>query len=260
MIAVRRKLFSREVDLEQHRVIYEGQAIPYQLHRKKVKNINLRIRPDQTVTVSAPGRVSFKSIESFVLEKAPWILRKLERFRQLHGSQSKRDFISGEIIYFKGQPFTLQLLETGDETVFLQDGKIVISAKPGSTAIERKELVVNWLNGEASFCFQQSLDRLYPLVQRYDIPRPVIVIKTMKSRWGSCSWKKEKISLNTFLMHYPQECLDYVLLHELIHFRHHHHDQKFYQYLEKLMPDWKERKRKLKEQLSIATGLDDGFC
>ena len=246
--------FYREAELEQHRVIYNGQAIPFKLYRKKVKNINLRIGSELTVAVSAPNRVPLQIIESFVLEKAPWIIKKLERFRQIHGSQLKREFISGEIIYFKGQALILQLLETGDEAVCLQDGKIVIAAKPGSTANERKDLFLNWLKREALLCSQQSLDRLYPLVEIFNIPRPEIVVKAMKSRWGSCSWQKGKISLSAFLMHYPQECIDYVLLHELVHFKYHSHDQSFYQFLEKLMPDWREKKRKLKEDLSISAG------
>lgn len=232
--------------MQQHTVIYEGELIIFQLSRKPVKNVNLRIRSDFSIAVSASPKVPLPFIESIVLKKAPWILNTLKRNMQINESQAAADYISGEIIHYRGKPFTLQVHEADNEAVSVQAGEMVFAVKPGSKRNERELLFLNWLKSEAEVLFPEALERMHHLVKNYSIPKPIITIRAMKTRWGSCSWKKGRISLNVFLLYYPPECLDYVVLHELAHFKHQRHDQKFYDFLGKLMPDWHVRKKMLK--------------
>ena len=88
--------------MEKHSVNFQGETISFDLSRKKVKNVNLRVRSDLTVTVSASHNVPFQFIESFVMKKAPWILHTLQRNKQVNKLRSTNDFISGEIIYYSG--------------------------------------------------------------------------------------------------------------------------------------------------------------
>ena len=86
------------------------------------------------------------------------------------------------------------------------------------------------------------LEKMYPLVRKYGVEKPKIDIRSMKARWGSALTEKNTILLNTELIKAPKYCIDYVVLHELIHFKYNDHSDNFYQMLYSLMPDWEKGK------------------
>lgn len=92
---------------------------------------------------------------------------------------------------------------------------------------------------------QPMVDAWYPVVQAYGAARPRVTIRRMKTRYGSCSVNSSRITLNDILMFAPRECAEYVVLHELAHFLHPNHGKAFYQFIERYMPDWKEREKVL---------------
>lgn len=92
--------------------------------------------------------------------------------------------------------------------------------------------------------FQERLEACYPRVARFKVAYPALVVRRMKSRWGSCT-AAGKITLNLKLIQMPKECIDYVVVHELCHLKEHNHSPAFYALLGKVMPDWEERKQKL---------------
>lgn len=99
-------------------------------------------------------------------------------------------------------------------------------------------------------CFErltQSLNRVYPLVASYGVERPVLKIRKMRSQWGNCHWMQGYITLNTALHRCPERLRDYVALHELVHFLYQDHGSGFYDVMNRLMPDWRERRRELKK-------------
>lgn len=227
-----------------NKVIYEGKTIHFDLIRKNVKNVNLKIRPDSTVIISANKRVPYEYIEQLVLKKAPWILKKTIHFDQERCLKNKRDYLSGETFHYLGQPYRLEVLPANNgEAVYLDKNQIFILVKDAGDFSRKEQLFNHWLKESAKTIFHDSLDKMHAEVTRYGIKRPTITVRTMKTRWGSCSFKKEKITLNTELIKNPCECIDYVVLHELAHFLHQKHDAKFYNFLAKIMPDWKERKQ-----------------
>ena len=92
----------------------------------------------------------------------------------------------------------------------------------------------------------RSVERVYPLVAPLGVTMPLVKVRRMKSQWGNCHWRQGYITLNTALARCPEELRDYVALHELVHFLHHDHGPGFYARMDALMPDWKERRRRLK--------------
>ena len=90
---------------------------------------------------------------------------------------------------------------------------------------------------------------MYPYLEKYGIDKPEIKIRKMKARWGSCIPEKQLILLNSELIKAPKLCIDYVVLHELIHFKYRNHDSNFYDFMTSLMPDWKQRKKILDDQV-----------
>jgi len=113
---------------------------------------------------------------------------------------------------------------------------------------KREKLFNKWLNEKTNFHFNESLDWMFKLVKSYNIPKPEIKIREMKARWGSCHRKDQVILLNSELIKAPKYCIDYVVLHELIHFKYNNHDTDFYAFLISLMPDWEKRKKILDEE------------
>lgn len=96
------------------------------------------------------------------------------------------------------------------------------------------------------FCSEM---RMYEKLEKYGIEKPKISIRKMKTRWGSCSKNRQKIILNSELIKAPKACIDYVVLHEIIHLLHRNHDRKFYNFLTIYMPDWKKRKAILDSEI-----------
>lgn len=224
---------------------YEGTDVPFVLIRKNVKNINLRIRSDSTVVVSAGSSVPYEFIEQVLLKRAPWIIKKIKVIDQKRSSAHK--YISGEIIYYLGRQYILQVIAVKErEEYFLNEDQAFLFVKDPGDFVRKEELVKQWYKEEAEAVFKRSLDRVYLRVAGYGIKKPSVTIRTMKTRWGSCSFKKHKISLSTELLKYPPACIEYVVLHELAHFKHRKHDAAFYDFLTEIMPDWKEWKAKLK--------------
>lgn len=233
--------------MENCTVIYKDQSIPFALIRKKVKNINLKVRQDQTVVVSANKAVPYQAIEKFVIQKAPWILKHLEHFAAMDRADQVKEYASGETLYYLGQPYRLQVLPAEKKArVLFEHGQIYLMVKDISNRAPKEKLIKSWYRERAESIFKQSLARIHPLVTGYGIAEPILTIRNMKSRWGSCSWKKGKITLSTELLKTPERCIDYVVLHELAHFLHHKHDASFYNFLSEIMPDWKERRVILK--------------
>jgi len=235
--------------MKEYTIICDDQKITFSLIRKKVKNVNLRVKADSTVVVSANRSVPFIFIEELVKDKSTWIIKNLARIceKQLINVESK--YITGEIINFLGDNFILQVFQTDQaEKVELNGRNIALFVKNSEDIERKKALISAWYKEQAKIELGESLERIYPLVERFGIEKPVITIRTMKSRWGSCSWKKGRITINTELLKKTRECIDYVVLHELAHFKFHQHDAAFYDFLSALMPEWQIQRQLLKKE------------
>lgn len=231
-----------------HIINHEGQTISYVLQRKNVKNVNLKVRPDSTVIVTASKKVPDVYVEQVVRKKAPWIIKNIRHFDQKRRLKEKQEYMDGEIIYYLGQQYRLKVLpaENG-EAVNIKQNEICFFMKDTSDFYRKEKLFNRWVKEQAQLVFHQSLDKMHAQFYRYHVlKKPMITIRTMKTRWGSCSWNKQKITLNTKLIHGPRDCIDYVVLHELTHFIHRKHDAQFYDILALIMPEWKERRQILK--------------
>lgn len=236
--------------MTQHIVSYGDKTIYFELERKDVKNINLNIRPDMTIGVSANERVSLEHIKDLVKEKAPWILDKLEYFKEFDPIiKSEKEYVSGESIKYLGKQYRLRVRESELETVKYYRGFIYLYLKDTGDFKKKEKLFNNWLYDNANIHFNGSLEKMYKLVGSYNIPKPKIKIREMKVRWGSCHREEEIILLNSQLIKAPKYCIDYVVLHELLHFKYKNHSERFYSFLTSLMPDWKKRKKILDEEI-----------
>lgn len=236
--------------MSRHTVFYGKREIGFDLIRKDVKNINLNIRPDLTISVSASEEVPLEVIKEFVTEKGSWINKNMKYFQEFQPhALAPKEYVSGESFKYLGRQYRLKVKQSEVEEVEFFRRFICLHVKDTKDT-ERKEALLNaWFEERAEYHFQSSLERMYKLVKKYDILKPVLKIREMKTRWGSCHRENATIILNSDLIAAPKHCIDYVVLHELIHFKYKNHDGEFHTFLTSLMPDWEQRKRILDEEI-----------
>lgn len=230
----------------QRAVTVGGREIPYSLERKQVKNLNLRVRKDGSVWVSANTGVPCEEIDAFVASKAPYILKALNHFHEMAQYRPQpKQYVSGETFNILGRGLRLQVTQAAKDSIS-SDGVYIHLGVRDLHDIERKRRVVSrFLDRQCRMVFGDVMDTLYPSFQKYGVPKPSLRIRDMETRWGSCLAKKGIITLNKRLLEAPRHCIEYVVMHELCHLVHPNHSMQFYTFLTMLMPDWKERKQYL---------------
>lgn len=226
---------------------FHGRTIEYELTRKRVKNMNLRLRSDGTVTVSAPYFVPQWQIDRFVAKHAERILSSLEKLQQ--NADKVRE--SRHSLTLRGVTVPVYCSEGSRNHAQFTDGAVLLSLKDRWDEEKRQAALNRLLRQLAIDWVTESSERIYPIFQSMGISKPELKFRRMKSRWGSCRYEKGSLSFNTALVHVPEACVDYVVMHEYCHFIRPDHSPAFHQLMTNLMPDWKERKKILEKYSSL---------
>lgn len=231
------------------RVMAGEREITYQLERKAVKNLNLRVREDGSVYASAPRRVPVAEIDAFVASRGAFILQAVARMEE---RQRRRALLEqGEQLRILGEERPL-VLRRGDKLALFQEGeRFILQVKEPENPAQRQKGLEKGLDCLCRKIFQGMLEELYPLAAKQGAAKPLLRIRRMKSRWGSCLPGKGIITLNKRLLEAPRGCIQYVILHELCHLIHPDHSKRFYGLLAAWMPDWKEWKNRLEETVLL---------
>lgn len=232
--------------MEKHSVIYNNEPIEFTLIRKSVKNINLRVKADLSVVVSAGKNVPLDFIIGFVTKKAQWIRKSLDKYSSIKTEiGNPKEFISGEEFALFGKKFKLKIVESKDEHVKLHDNFLEIYIIDREDLRRKKSLIENFYREQLISYIDISVEKILEVIQR--VEKPTVIIKKMKTRWGYCKVYKNTIVLNSALVYVPKHCIDYVVLHELLHFSIPNHSKTFYNKFANYMLDWKECKKLLNE-------------
>lgn len=222
----------------------KGNKITYNLERKNVKNINLRIKADQSIYMSANYYVSDNVIEDFLKEKADYILKALEHYSEVakYAPQPKQ-YVDGESFKILGHDRRLKVIEGKRNTVESDESYITLTVKDVTDFDLKKKTMDKWLKNYCKDILQAVCESIYPKFQKYDIEYPELRFRNMISRWGSCQPKRKILTFNISLIEAPLSCIEYVVTHEFTHFLQPNHSKKFYNQLAMFMPDWQERKK-----------------
>ena len=222
------------------------------------------IKPDSTITVTVPHQVSDRYIEEFIAQKSDWIQKIISHFETLPKAEPKQ-FCEGEEWLYLGNPLRLKIL-TGPKKspIYILNNNLIIPLSPreraafsggtpsGGSAGAREKLFT-WYRSMAKDIIE---DRVHIYAQKIGKTPNQIRIKSLRSRWGSCS-SKGNLNFNWTLIMAPLDVLDYVVIHELCHLVHHNHSQRFWNLVEKHDPDFKSKKKWLKRnqhQMSVFFG------
>ena len=231
-------------------IVSGGREIRWLLTRKKVRNINLRIKPDGIVYVSASKRVPVGYIEDFIRSKTEFIISGLEKLAAHAGQpdlpETASEYKDGSTFCYFGENYTLSIFIAVKENVVIDGGRIIVYAK---TSDRVGTLLKKFYLKETEKLFGELNKRtcLRFISKGYKVPEASLQIRKMSSRWGSCHIDKKKIVMNSRLALYPEGCSEYVFVHEYAHFVVPNHSGDFYAVLADVMPDYKKYMKILKE-------------
>ena len=212
--------------------------------RKAIKNLHLGVYPPHgRVRVAAPLAVSDEAVRLAVVGKLGWIKRQQARF-EAQMRQSRREMVSGENHYFFGRRCRLQVhVRDGSTRVALRGKTVIDLFVPAGMGVEERELALQrWYRTEL-----KALAR--PLLEKWQDKLGVRVafwgIKKMKTKWGSCNPDARRVWLNLELAKKSPRCVEYIVVHELVHLRERHHGERFTQRLDGALPSWRGRRAEL---------------
>lgn len=217
-------------------------SITIDLQRKPIKNLHISVLPPEgKVRVSAPMQLSDTAIRMAVVKRLAWIREQQADFAA-QPRQSEREMCSGETHYLWGRGYRLDVCVSSSASVKLKGGRIVITSKAEIPAEKRQLILQDW--------YRQVLrKRLVPLMQQWQerigVTPSFVGIKRMKTKWGSCNPNTGRIWLNLELVKKPPECLEFIIVHELIHLLERHHNERFNTLMRQHLPKWAEHRRTL---------------
>lgn len=219
------------------KVIYSGR-----------RTLGISILPDSSVIVRVPYRTSEKTISRLVQEKALWIIKHRDNYRIQHKNKLNRLYVNGEKYFFRGIESVLKIEKSKKTFVRFNNNTIELGLEKTDDAKAIKKLLYEGYKDEALVVLPVILNRIIERYEDQKFKPTGLVIRTMKRRWGSCS-NRGKITLSTELIKLPDMYIEYVIIHELCHLRHHNHGSGYYNLLSELFPDWKVIRKELRNYL-----------
>jgi len=233
----------------------EVSGIAVEVVRKEIKNLHLAVYPPNgRVRVAVPMRVSDEAVRLAVVSKLGWIRRCQEALKR-QVRQSKREMITGESHFVRGRRYRLDVIEQhGPASVVIRNNRTLeLRVRPDTDSLKRSEVLHRW--------YRQLLREQIPdLLAKWEPVVGVEVafwgIKKMKTKWGSCNAEARRIWLNLELAKKPYECLEYVLVHELVHLLEGHHNDRFRGLMDRFMPQWRLHREELNRAPLAHEGWD----
>jgi predicted metal-dependent hydrolase len=212
--------------------------------RKDIKNMHLAVYPPTgRVRIAAPLRINDEAVRLFAISKISWI-RKHQRNFLAQDRQTPRQYKERESHYFQGKRYLLRVIEEDapPKIIFKTKTYIDLYVRP-NTSTEQRQIIINeWYRAELKKLIQPIIDKWQ---SRVGVTVDDWQVKQMKTKWGTCNIEKKRIWINLELAKKPLNCLEYIVVHEMIHLLERHHNDRFLALLESFLPQWKFYKEEL---------------
>jgi predicted metal-dependent hydrolase len=222
--------------------------ISVEVIKKDIRNVHLSVYPPAgRVRISAPLRMDKDTIRVFAIAKLGWIRKQQKKLKEQE-RESEREYLNRESHYVWGKRYLLRVVER-DETpsVELKHSVLVLNVRPGASEAKKQEVLERWYREQ----IRKNVPRLIAKWERViGVNIRVFYVQRMKTKWGSCSALARTIRLNSELAKKPRECLEYIVVHEMVHLRERTHNRRFRSLMEQFMPRW-ESHRELLNRLPV---------
>lgn len=232
----------------EHSVITWGTTkIPFEVRRSSRRNtVSLMVEPGAGLVVTAPERASITKLGAVVKSKARWVVDRLRRASEVPPPVASREFVSGETFFYLGRQCRLRVLpRAGPAAVALRAGLLEVTLPAGldrNAAAAIRVALVRWYERRAAL---QLARWATPYINKMKVARAEVIIADQTKRWGSCS--TGVLRINWRVIQAPRAIVEYVLAHEAVHLVHEHHDSQFWSELGRIMPDYDDRKARLRQ-------------
>jgi predicted metal-dependent hydrolase len=211
--------------------------ISVEVVKKDIKNVHLSVYPPVgRVRISAPLRMNVETIRIFAISKLGWIKQQQ---RKLRGQQREtpREYLERESHYVWGKRYLLQVIESdATPAVELKHSKMLLRLRPGAGGDRRQAIIDDWYRTQLKQAVPSLIAKWEPLM---GVKVERLFVQKMKTKWGSCNAGSKSIRLNTELTKKPPECLEYILVHEMVHLIVRRHDDRFTSLMERYLPSWR---------------------
>ena len=210
---------------------------------KDIKHVHLSVYPPTgRVHISAPKRMSIETIRVFAISKLDWIKEQQAKLRRQE-REPPRDYVDRESHDVWGKRYLLLVSESEEPpSIELKHGRMVLQVRPTTDEGKRQSLVEGWYREQIKAAVTPLLAKWQP---QMNMAVERVYVRRMKTRWGSCNYKARTIRLNTELAKKPPECLEYVVVHELVHLLEATHNARFIALMDRFMPLWKDHRQVL---------------
>ncbi|MGC9456712.1 MAG: M48 family metallopeptidase [Halothiobacillaceae bacterium] len=224
----------------------EVSGIPVEIRRKAIKNLHVGVYPpDGKVRVAAPSHLDDDAVRLAIVSRLGWIRRQQQGFVR-QARQSAREMVTGESHYFAGRRYRLSVVEQpGNPRVrVVNNTTLELQVRPGADRAARQQTLDGWYRRQLKARIPELLAAWEPVV---GVTVSDCRIRRMKTRWGSCNIGAGRIWLNLELAKKSPRCLEYILVHEMVHLLERHHTERFRALMDQCLPDWRLRKDELNE-------------
>jgi predicted metal-dependent hydrolase len=209
------------------------------------RSMGISILPNSSVIVRVPYLTSLKTINRLVLQKEGWIKKHRESFKEKGNNKLTRLYVTGEIHLIRGKEVVLKIEKSARPYIRYADSYIELGLEKKDDRDAVKRLLYKWYKTEAMVVFPELFRNILLKHEKQMFKPSGLIIRTMKRRWGSCS-NKGIITLSTELIRLPDLYIEYVIIHELCHLRHHNHGVRYYNLLSALFPEWKTIRKEMR--------------
>ena len=210
---------------------------------KDIKNVHLSVHPPTgRVRIAAPERMTMETIRLFAISKLGWIKAQQRKLRQ-QDRETPREYLERECHYVWGNRYLLSVFEVDEPpSIELKHDRIVLRVRPESAGAKRRQIVEDWYREQVKGATADLITKWEPKI---GINIAGFYVRRMKTRWGSCNSQAQTIRLNTDLAKKPPECLEYIVVHEMIHILEPTHNERFQAFMNRIIPDWEHRRQVL---------------
>ena len=227
----------------------EIDGLSIEIERKPIKHLHLAVYPpDGRVHLSMPEDLKDDDARLFIVAKWQWIERQRKDILE-HPRQTERMYISGENHYFLGERYILNVREMPiPPCIVLKGNQMYMYVRPGTSPKRREEALREWYRGRLQNIIAPLMEKWGKKMNEADVKWQV---HSMKDRWGSCTIRSRRILFNIELARVPQQCIEYIVVHELLHLREKNHNKIFEALLTKYLPDWQKRRKTMNAFIAL---------
>jgi predicted metal-dependent hydrolase len=216
--------------------------------RKNIKNVHLSVHPpDGRVRLAVPEKMDEEAIRLFAISKLSWIKKQKAKFHE-QDRQSPREFVSGESHYYLGTRYILNVIEsTGKQYIEFKNNKYInLYVKPNTSIEKREKIITKWYRDQLKMMIPEYIEKWQDIM---GVTVNEWGVKLMKTKWGTCNTEAKRIWINLELIKKNPRCLEYIIVHEMVHLLERTHNNRFTAYMDKFLPNWKSIRDELNDMV-----------